>query len=204
MNLSEQYTKLHEAKANPKMIDKMIMAIEKEDEKALLKFMAMDKKNFFSKRNLDSEVEEGNVTEVEAKKLGKLSIGVASALEAIGGDPMKKDANKKMAMERVKEVKSMSESNIDESAVSDSWETKEKEFGDDFFLGSGELENEIAKSKAPAKLIKNLLVESFGANEEKIKKAMESGKPLSVKYKTKVEVLMEMTPEGTFLYKVVL
>lgn len=114
MNLSEQYTKLHEAKANPKMVGKMIMAIEKEDEKSLLKFMAMDKKNFFSKKNLDSEAEAGNVTEVEAKKLGKLSIGVASALEAIGGDPMKKEANKKMALERVKEVKSMSES-LDEA-----------------------------------------------------------------------------------------
>lgn len=105
MNLSEELIKLHEAKANPKMIDKMIKAIEDEDEKALLNFMAMDKKGFFNKNSLDSEVEDGNITAEEASKLGKLSIGVAHALRAVSGAPLEKEDQRKRALERVKEVK---------------------------------------------------------------------------------------------------
>jgi len=63
-----------------KMIADMEKAIESNDEKSLLKFMAMDKKNFFSKNNLDMLADEGQITKEQASQLGKLSIQVAQAL----------------------------------------------------------------------------------------------------------------------------
>ena len=105
MKLVDELNTMDEAKANPKMISKMTTAIEKEDEKTLLKFMAMDKKNFFSVKNLEFEVEDGNVTAKEAKKLGTLSIGVGHALKALSkGAPDVMADQRRRALERVKQA----------------------------------------------------------------------------------------------------
>lgn len=102
--LLNKHRNLTEAKLSSKDVSKMIKAIKDEDKKELLKYMAMDKKNVFSKRNLDSLVDGGKLSAEDAKKIGKLSIGVAHALDAMTAD---KDMRKKklaMAMDRVKEV----------------------------------------------------------------------------------------------------
>jgi hypothetical protein len=99
---------LDEARLSGKDIPKMIKAIKDLDEKTLLKYMAMDKKNMFAQRHLMAMVDDKLITKEEAKKLGILSIGVGHALGAIDATL---DANKKArierAMERVKEVESM-------------------------------------------------------------------------------------------------
>ena len=67
--------------------------------------MKKDKKGFFNKRSLDYMVDDGEINQDQARKLGKLSIGVAHALRAMGGEsPDVKADQKKRAMDRVKEV----------------------------------------------------------------------------------------------------
>jgi len=96
---------------------------------------------------------------------------------------------------------------VNESAISDSWETKERVFGDDFYIGKGELEKELSKSPAAHKqLVKGLLIQTLSANEDKIAKAMAKGKDVSVKHKTKVDIVVEIDPDygdGNFLYKII-
>ena len=104
----EQGESLDEARLSGKDIPKMIKAIKDLDQKTLTRYMAMDKKNIFSKKNLDSMVSDGDLSKDDAKKLGILSIGVGHALASFDATL---DANKKnriaRAMERVKEVETM-------------------------------------------------------------------------------------------------
>lgn len=108
MKLAQKLINMHE-KFSDKTIKEMIKAIKDEDEKKLLKFMAMDKKNKFSKIYLDNRVEDGEITRNQASKLGKLAIGVALALSAMddSSPPEKREAARKRALERVKEAEAV-------------------------------------------------------------------------------------------------
>ena len=100
----KRYIRLDGALDPDKMIKDMILAIEKEDEKSLLKFMALDKKSFFSKRSLYSFVDSDEATESQVKKLGLLSIGVDHALSALTVDRSAREKHLSMAKQRVLEA----------------------------------------------------------------------------------------------------
>lgn len=116
---------IEEAKLSSKDVAKMIKAIKDEDEKTLLKYMAMDKKNMFSQKNLQAQVQDGLLSKDDASKLGKLSIGVAHALDSINQRlPDKKKMKRAMAMDRVKEVGESSD--FDEMFVVKGYDKKGK------------------------------------------------------------------------------
>lgn len=74
--------KIEEAKIDgDSMVQNMKDAVKNKDQKALLRFMALDKKNFFSKKNLDMLADDKKISSEQASQLGKLSIEVAQALK---------------------------------------------------------------------------------------------------------------------------
>jgi len=175
-NISEAMKefKTNEAKKSP-TADKIDDFLMSGDEKGAVKFA----QSFLDGKKIDKKVDVKNISDVKLM-ISRFETGIIPDLS-----------------------KALSEAKINEAAISLAWSTKEKEFGDDFYLGS-ELGKEMSKTKTHQNLVQGLIIQALSAKEDKIKKDLKKNGDTAIRYKTDVEVVVEIDTDGeTFLYEVI-